>query len=72
MSSRRMDWEQARSVFEERSAILEFDTGMPRAEAEAQAVAELYDALQARPRQKPGDKVKASGPPTLADLGGAP
>jgi hypothetical protein len=36
-------------TFEERSAILEFDTGMPRAEAEALAVAELYNALQACP-----------------------
>lgn len=44
-----MTREDQQAFFTERAAILELDNGMPRAEAEAQAVAELYDALQARP-----------------------
>ena len=36
--TRRLDWRELRAEFAERAAILEFDGGLPRAEAEAQAV----------------------------------
>lgn len=35
--------------FEERAGIVEFESGVPRADAEAQAIRELYDVLRAEP-----------------------
>jgi hypothetical protein len=37
--------EAARELFEERAAILEFDAGMPRSDAERKALAMTLDAL---------------------------
>jgi hypothetical protein len=47
--TRRTTWAQAHELFAERAAIVEFEGGLSRAEAEAQAIRELYDALQANP-----------------------
>lgn len=40
--------------FDERAGVLEYDNGLPRAEAEAQVVGEIYDHLKATSRPLPG------------------
>jgi hypothetical protein len=40
--------------FEERAAVLEFDAGLPRAQAEARALAETYDRLSSVPARVNG------------------
>jgi hypothetical protein len=47
-------WQDVQADFNERSAILEYDNGMSRDEAEAQAVRELVDQLQERYRPQTG------------------
>jgi len=43
--TRRMDWQDVRAMFEERSASLEFDGGLARADADAQAIREICETV---------------------------
>ena len=47
-------WQDVQADFNERAAILEYDNGLTRDEAEAQAVRELVDKLQTASRSQTG------------------
>jgi hypothetical protein len=70
-------WQDVQADFNERAAILEYDCGLTRGEAEAQAVRELVDQLQEGGRTQTGIAAELAGTnrrrshPDLAEVLGA-
>jgi hypothetical protein len=54
-------WQDVRADFNERAAILEYDNGLTRNEAEAQAVRELVDQLQEGAQRQTGIVAELAG-----------